>query len=188
MQNGGFTIVTKRSRKMQSRAVTFNDLPAGLDSKLCYYQQVIKSSKLFKSIKKRPISSQVVCYGLGPLHLLASQVQLAMLLLLTPAHNISFYDPILNPKEVAFLMSLGMIQEEAIDCFKVVIVPTLFYMIHCPHSLYNNILKSNSLSNIQIIGNSIEIISKEMLRLPDFEISNVFSDTYLYIPSAPEDE
>lgn len=107
----------------------------------------------------------LVCYGVGnfaskvePRWQLASIEALRELLSI---ENTYYYDPCTSPFELEVLTELKInVLSENEQGSRPVTEATLFYMPHCPQSLYNNLLLANwktidSLQNVFILGNSL---------------------------------
>ena len=111
---------------------------------------------------------EIVAYGLGqptrPTPSMAARTQLACLVRLmtdfAPLHGTVAYDPCSNRNDLALYTRLNItplhVNEE---CRRTANKgPTLFFMPHCAHRMYSNVLWSNwnavHLQNVVIVGNS----------------------------------
>lgn len=127
--------------------------------------------------------SSVICYGLGNISLCCSaQFQLAFLLILKEylqIDNVLAYDPLFstNDKKLLSYFQIDLIDINE-SAKRKVEQKTLFYMPHCPFSLYNNLvwanLTVNKLNNVFIIGNSFENMVSD-------NITTSFEKEYKYI-------
>ncbi len=151
-------------------------------SKLLFTLKGIVQSRFEAYNRDQVRALNIVCYGIGSMDdSFTSRFQLALLLLIIDelketklvdaVSRVEFYDPVFNKADRILLQeSLGfMISPENEQCLKQVesgqdssFIPTLFYMPHCPKSLYNNLLYSNwspsRLQNIILLGNSFSTI------------------------------
>jgi hypothetical protein len=112
--------------------------------------------------------NELVVYGLGSVEdSLASRWQLCLALalrdLLIPPGDDHLrtlaYDPAFSPCDLILMQSLGIeVIEENEECKRLARAPTLFYMPHCEHHLYESLvvynLSQGLLSNVAILGNS----------------------------------
>jgi hypothetical protein len=158
------------------------------DSELYVSKMLFTLKKIVSSFFESYPSGQkkafnIICYGIGSIDdSFTSRFQLALLLLVIDELNettlieqvshVEFYDPVFNKADRILLEEkLGFtISKENEQCLKQVqwngdlnsYIPTLFYMPHCPKSLYNNLLYSNwspdCLQSIIILGNSFSTI------------------------------
>lgn len=112
---------------------------------------------------------EIVCYGVGSFsttsdtHVSAALWQLVFALELSEhmgVTNTSFFDPCTTVFENGFLTEvLGLEVLESNDSGKHCVneVPTLFFMPHCPRSLYEHVVWANwESSAISIVGNSLK--------------------------------
>ncbi|KAJ3101353.1 hypothetical protein HDU97_001394 [Phlyctochytrium planicorne] len=169
-----FNYVAKSSKK--SNRASRGDDRAGLEKVVALVEDRIahmRSSKFFADIKAIIENNskhlhptrflQCVAYGLGPIHSSSiARDQLSLLLLFKEYWNftVESYDPVYNELDVQVLnhFSVSIIPINEMGRRKIT-TPTLFYMPHCGHSLYANVIASNlstSLNDIIIIGNSFE--------------------------------
>ncbi|TPX69628.1 hypothetical protein SpCBS45565_g02266 [Spizellomyces sp. 'palustris'] len=117
----------------------------------------------------RPRNVDCVCYGVGsPVRSATSQYQLMLLLLLREvfelAGSLYIFDPVMTELDKQVVKLLGFTDIERNERgLRPIKNPTLFYMPHCGHTLYSNVLRSNwtqaKLSGLMIIGNSFEAYS-----------------------------
>jgi hypothetical protein len=138
-------------------------------------QKVVHSLNQLTDIKK---SLKIICYGLGSVDdNLSSRHQLALLILFIEDIKIHFneieideievYDPLFNQNDLYLLENLLKFNVPRINtqCMRNIdnSSTTIFYMPHCPKSLYNNVLYSNwspsLLNKIIIIGNSFKSLA-----------------------------
>ena len=113
--------------------------------------------------------SELVSYGLGsPAVNANARAQLSFLLAthkeVLPNIKVSLYDPVFldQDKDLFKFLNLSVLEEND-ECCKSVSSGTIFFMIHCSWSMYNNLLwanwNRNSLSNTIIIGNDFNTLS-----------------------------
>lgn len=106
---------------------------------------------------------ELVCYGLGKLDNAFGAYQLGLLTLLAKElelepDRVFGFDPIFTPQEREVLVRCGCtaldVDEQA---RRRATVPTLYYMPHCPFSLYNNLVHANWAApwNVMLIGNDV---------------------------------
>ncbi|KAI9103093.1 hypothetical protein DFS34DRAFT_607431 [Phlyctochytrium arcticum] len=112
---------------------------------------------------------EVVVYGLGSLLSEVSCWQLALLLEVMDSLKVHcsrwIYDPVMTESDrlaVERLEFQVIAQNE--QAARAALVPTLFYMPHCGHALYNNVLRANwspaQLESVVIVGNSFDAYSE----------------------------
>lgn len=104
----------------------------------------------------------VKCYGLGSIFgNRNAQWQFALAVLLARGNTLEVYDPILQLDELAFLneffgCSQGAPPDTRVDR------PTLFFMPHCPQSVYVSVLKANRIEDVVIVGNSFASYTRRL--------------------------
>jgi hypothetical protein len=136
----------------------------------------------------------LICYGIGSIDdSFTSRFQLALLLLIVDELSadkslvdqigiVELYDPVFNKADRLLIQEkLGFcLSARNEQCMRSVEphALTLFYMPHCPKSLYNNILYSNwcmsGLQSIVLLGNSFATIKS-------ITAEDVMRRTYSYI-------
>ncbi|XP_062823128.1 SRR1-like protein [Anolis carolinensis] len=140
------------------------------------------------SLEKLNISEnfQCVSFGIGNFSSCSvAKTQMAFLLLLLQELQISrdccfVFDPVFSELELEVLCRLGLkvMAENEEGKHGISGVRTLFFMVHCGKSLYNNLLWSNwapeTLSKMAVLGNSFRGIQD---RMP----SKIFQKEYSYI-------
>ncbi|RXG68126.1 SRR1-like protein [Armadillidium vulgare] len=201
MEDDGFTLVSKRkTARKRKRIIPQNiEVEEDFDSSLrkiqagkqklienivihTFLHRVRKSDAKSEENNEENYSS-IICYGLGKISsCYNAQVQLAFLLILKEYLNIDnvlAYDPVFSPSDKKLLnyFHIDVINQNE-SAKRIVEEKTLFYMPHCPFSLYNNLiwanLTGNNLKNVFIIGNSF-------VNMVSDHISSKFNQKYKYI-------
>jgi hypothetical protein len=190
MQDKPWILVTKKS-KIKSRLTNYatSDISVSeLNNKLLKYNNLLKSSSIYKELAQfieTLAVKNVVCLGLGPLEHSHSITQLALLeMLCSVDFKKSIYDPVFSAQESMFLQSKNY---STLAIKYPVTAKTIFYMIHCPHELYEQVLAENDLSNVIIVGNSFkeyqELGRFTLFRFKErplkWTLNNCFSNTSL---------
>ena len=146
-------VKVKARRKLKSNSTV--NLPQIVQSKfdpstiqLNQYDEMLKQSKIYHILRK--FEYPITCLGLGTLSNRDSRVQLQLLLLL--GRPVAIFDPIFSMQEQEYFRKLEF---QPVLNLKVEVM-TVFFMIHCPHSLYVRVVQENRdcLESIMIIGNS----------------------------------
>jgi|TARA_B110000208_G_C11707567_1_gene408106 hypothetical protein len=133
----------------------YQDLRAGVDQWLLATTSVDAERNV----------SEIVAYGIGcPSVSSVSQLQLACLLCLVsdlaPSMGAAAYEPAADMNDLALCERLGITNTTRnVECrHSATSGATLFYMPHCAHRMYSNVLwanwESERLVNVAIIGNS----------------------------------
>ncbi|XP_012555944.1 SRR1-like protein [Hydra vulgaris] len=128
----------------------------------------------------------IVSYGIGSLaNSKTARYQFSLLLLLKEKLEVNTYlfDPILSLKEQLLIEELGVdVIQENEECKRKVSENTIFLMLHCGESLYNNLLWSNwgpSLRHIFLIGNSFSSyytrLTSEVIKKKAWYINEILS-------------
>jgi hypothetical protein len=191
----GFILVTgKKAGKRRTLGIgggkgrtSSEDISCKLKPKLEEMAKELKESQFFKDFKRSLLQTNVlqrcsssspglpldvVCYGIGRLsECVCAQYQLSLLIALKDHMKVErclVFDPVLMEGELCILEELGfdrILQNEV--CRRGVDTPTLFYMVHCSMTMYNNLLWANwsekQLHNVVLVGNPL---SSYHLRLP----------------------
>ena len=108
----------------------------------------------------------LVCYGLGSItdsHIARHQLALLSALktfFCLPSDSCFIYDPAFTEEDKIIIVNSGLTHiENNEEGKRKVMLPTLFFMPHCPKELYNNLLWANwspeCLSNVILLGNSL---------------------------------
>lgn len=123
-------------------------IPRPLSESLIIYQKELKYKDSYQHN-----TTSVISLGLGTLSFLKSRYQLAFLQII--ALPTLIHDPLFTADDLHQFNSLHMTTGEM---NLKVHTKTLFYMIHCPHSLYEQVLTENKdgLENVVILGNDFE--------------------------------
>jgi hypothetical protein len=140
---------------------------------------VIHSPICTKVLNLIPPTNNLVILGLGSIENNNSLIQFVLILLIKHKfNNIYFYDPIITKTEINFLQSFGFIFQNVQKVEEL----TVFYMIHCEHELYEQLVKNNNLKDLIIIGNSFtnndnftNIMFKEVVLADDKDL--IFNNT-----------
>jgi hypothetical protein len=146
MDQDGFTLVTEKTRiKKKGKELELEFNPESINNFLEKIQFPIQD--FVSRIPPMP----VICYGIGPLSNRASVIQLKFLLgLAERMPSVSIYDPISTTQEIEFYTQLGF---HWID-FSPFHQDVLYYMIHCEHFMYKQILEQSN--RFALIGNHLE--------------------------------
>ncbi|KAJ3367510.1 sensitivity to red-light reduced protein [Kappamyces sp. JEL0680] len=104
-------------------------------------------------------ATALVCLGIGSLELSATRHQVAFLTHLQSvmtglAGPVRIWDPICSDEDVRFFQSMSNVVFGELSDFRVD-GDTLFYMPHCPHFLYDKVIKDNhdQLASLIVLGN-----------------------------------
>ena len=151
MSEHGWTLVKHRKNrfsKPEARMVKRNFDPKSVNHS--QYSDLLMNTKPYREMSKFKLP--IICLGLGPLTNRDSLIQLQLLVLLDS--RVSFCDPIFTSAEVRYLAKLGFSPADNIKVHK----KTMFFMIHCPHELYLDVVTINkeNLHLITIVGNSFK--------------------------------
>ncbi|TPX53757.1 hypothetical protein PhCBS80983_g06177 [Powellomyces hirtus] len=166
----GFTYKQSAKAGMERKEPSAEDVIQKIEerktalAKCSFYSKVIES--LFKpmgTFRDRAGEKEidVVCYGVGALTASNPQHQFALILLLRDqfklAGELHIFDPVMAKVDRAVAEHFQCVVIEKNERgHRPVTTPTLFYMPHCGHTLYNAVLRSNwpHLPRILILGNS----------------------------------
>jgi hypothetical protein len=126
----------------------------------------------FKQDNIPDISSiaKIICLGIGSLEYSAPRYQTAYILELgkrmPDLKSIQIWDPISTEGDIEIFLSLGPLMEvslafEDVASYKVS-EPTLFYLPHCPHKIYNEVLRDNAsqVHLVLMLGNDLREYSE----------------------------
>ena len=135
--------------------------------KTIFYQKLLQAIQQWLSDTNTAKITEIIAYGIGsPSISLNSLIQFACLLCLrtdlAPLKNdVSSYEPISNKQDHTILQTFNITNittNEECRHSTASAGTTLFYMPHCAHRMYSNVLWSNwspkCLSKVGIIGNS----------------------------------
>ena len=135
--------------------------------KTIFYQKLLQAIQQWLSDTNTAKITEIIAYGIGsPSTSLNSLIQFACLLCLrtdlAPLKNdVSSYEPISNNQDHTILQTFNITNittNEECRHSTAAAGTTLFYMPHCAHRMYSNVLWSNwnleCLSKVGIIGNS----------------------------------
>ena len=126
-------------------------------------------TKLYRVLSK--LDLPIICLGLGTLTHRDSLIQLQLLIMLNS--SVKYCDPIFTSSEKKYLNSLGFKQANSIK----VSDPTLFFMIHCPHEVYDEVVRENqsNLEHVIIVGNSFKGY-RDMGKFNELEFNEITLD------------
>lgn len=162
------------------RAGRLRETIDGMQKKLAsslVYQSTVAALDEASSLQGYRIKvGSMIIYGLGSVDdSITSRWQLALALLLrdllastTDSHlELSAYDPAFSPCDLLLMQTFGIgVIEENEQCKRFAPGPTLFYVPHCEHHLYESLvthnLSSGTLANVIILGNSFKMYGESL--------------------------
>ena len=128
-----------------------------------FYQNLVDVLTKLPDTSENGSVREMVCYGVGNFSTASAPMwQYACILNLKSdlaIENVFYYDPCTTGLEAEVLKEFQIqVIPENERGHRLVCVPTLFYMPHCPQQLYSNVLVSNwkSLENVIFFGNSLQ--------------------------------
>ncbi len=176
MQSDGFTLVVKKSRprKKSNNLVIEVNLPLNLDK----FNVTLIANNVKSHLNNK--FDKCVCYGLGSLGLRVSQIQLKFLIEL--ALPVELFDPQFTIPEMEYLAQLGFVILKDTQC--IYTRPnTCFFIPHGLPFMYQNVIASNDLKSIAIIGNNlvdfIQITAPVIY--PLLQLENAFNNTCVHL-------
>ncbi|KAJ3266483.1 hypothetical protein HDU77_000583 [Chytriomyces hyalinus] len=166
-QSPGFSYKAMSSKSKAAALVpTFESVVMAIESAVLHMRTSAFYEHATASIRtcEKPVIKGIdcVCYGIGSIsESRISQHQLAFLILLHEEHqfaNVECFDPVFSELDGEVLKSFGMTQIVNNERAKRSISQeTLFFMPHCGHTMYSNVLASNwtpaQVDKLAIIGN-----------------------------------